>query len=461
MFITSLLLGSVTVALQAQCETWNGSPKEEEATNAHVLYRQFVKGQQISDIEELSEENFKIAFTNWQKAYELAPAADGQRPSHYSDGRLFYKVLANRTDDPAKKKEYMEMVMRLYDEQIQCYKNEEFLLGRKAFDMFYSPVFGYSDKTLETFKLAFEKGGKNSEYILLEPLAQLLAYMYENKKIGQKETQDLYNKAVEIADYNVENNKQYGQYYDAAKIRMTAHFAQIEDEVFDCSYFKEKLIPIYMEKSDSLDIIRYVYNKLKTQGCDTTETIMVEMRDKYLDLASEINVQLELERRSNNPCYDAAQLQKEGDYRRAMARYEECLSQTTDSDGKAQVYYSIAFIQTWQYGQYSEARENARRAAGLKPGWGKPYILIGDMYAKSSRSCGDDWDSRMAILAAIDKYAYARSIDREVADEANKRIGQYSSAIPERQDGFMRGVKEGQSVRVGCWIGETVQVRYK
>ena len=33
--------------------------------------------------------------------------------------------------DAAKKKELADWVMRLYDEQIQCYKNEGYLLGRK------------------------------------------------------------------------------------------------------------------------------------------------------------------------------------------------------------------------------------------------------------------------------------------------------------------------------------------
>ena len=76
------------------------------------------------------------------------------------------------------------------------------------------------------------------------------------------------------------------------------------------------------------------------------------------------------------------------------------------------------------------------------------------------RGC-DDWNSRLAVIAAIEKYGYAKSIDGEVADDANKRIGQYSDALPARQDGFMRGLKEGQSVPVGCGIGETVKLRFK
>ena len=74
---------------------------------------------------------------------------------------------------------------------------------------------------------------------------------------------------------------------------------------------------------------------------------------------------------------------------------------------------------------------------------------------------GDDWNQRLAIIAAIDKYQYARSIDSEVAGDANERISKYQSSLPDLSEGHMRGVKEGAKETVGCWIGETVKVRFK
>ena len=88
-------------------------------------------------------------------------------------------------------------------------------------------------------------------------------------------------------------------------------------------------------------------------------------------------------------------------------------------------------------------------------------MLIGDMYGSSARSCGDSWNQRLAILAAMEKYRYAKSIDSEVADDANSRLSKYAASMPSIEDGFQRGIKEGQTVTVGCWIGESVKVRYK
>lgn len=463
LFLITLLTVFVADTAFAQCATWNDSPQKEEAENAHVLYRGFLKGKQVADLEKLDAESFNIALENWKKVYELAPAADGNRPSHYTDGRKIYKALASKEADAAKKKEYNEMILSLYDAQMVCYKNEAYLWGRKAFDMFYMPGYGYSTTTLDAFKKAMELGGNATEYLVMDPLGQLVNYLYTAKKMPKEDVIKTYTDIETIANHNIKNNAKYKEYYESGFANFKNHLREIEGEVFDCAYFKEKLLPQYRENPDDLEVLKYVFVKLTQQGCDPEDPELAEVKGKYETVAAEINAKLEAERRINNPCYDATQLQKEEKYEEAFKRYQECLANSGDlePDAKAQVLYSMAFIQTWQFGQYAKARENARKAASLKPGWGKPYILIGDMYGKTSRSCGDDWNNRMAVLAAIEKYAYAKSIDPGVAEDANKRIGQYSGAKPEKQEGFMRGVKEGQSVKVGCWIGETVKVRFK
>jgi hypothetical protein len=111
--------------------------------------------------------------------------------------------------------------------------------------------------------------------------------------------------------------------------------------------------------------------------------------------------------------------------------------------------------------QYSQARATAYEAAKHRDGWGRPYMLIGDMYGSSARSCGDDWNQRLAIIAAIDKYNYAGSIDPEVARDARERVSKYNASLPDLSEGHMRGVKKGAKEQVGCWIGETVTVRFK
>ena len=304
--LVKLLIGFVPVlvfwnSLQGQCQNWNESDRKNEAENAHVIYRPFVKGKQPADLAKMSDEDFKIAFNNWKTAYEIAPAADGQRPFHFTDGRLLYKAMREKTEDAALDKEYGERILALYDQEVQCFDNEAYLLGRKGFDMFYMPEYGYRTETFEILKKALDKGGNATEYIVFEPLAQTSTYLYQNGKIGKEDVVEVVEKMEAVAVYNVENNKDYGQYYEAAQARMNSHLAPIEDEVFDCSYFKKKLLPQYQENPDDLEIIRYVYNKLRQQGCDSTDADLQGLRTKYESLAAEINAGLEAERRANDP----------------------------------------------------------------------------------------------------------------------------------------------------------------
>ena len=446
----------------AQCETWNDHPRQDEMEDAHVLYRGVVKGKTIDELANLSEEEFNLAYNNWKEVYEEAPAADGQRATHFSDGRKLLKAQYKKTSDAEEKKDLAKKIIGLYDQQIECYENEAFLLGRKGFDMFYMPEFGYSQETYDVMVEAVEKGGKETEYILLEPIGQVLVYFFKSGKITQKEAQEMYITLEAIAEHNIKSNERYNEYYESALSRMNAQFKEVEDDVFDCDYFKKKLMPEYEENPDDLEVVKYVYVKLRQQGCDTSQTTMQELKTQYESLAKAVNDSLEATRRLKNPCYDASQLQKEGNYDRALARYKECLESDRDSkdEAKAQIYYSIASIYLYRKNSPSSAVSNARKAASLDKDWGRPYLIIGDSYAKMGRNC-DDWTSRLAILAAMEKYRYAKSIDPSVAGDADKRLNQYYSAMPEQQEGFMRGVKEGQKVKVGCGIGETVTVRFK
>lgn len=449
----------------AQCGTWNDAPNSDAIQEWHVIYRQFVKNKQPEDLAKLDDGTFDIAFTNWEKCYEAAPNADGQRPSHFIDGRVLLKAKALRTDDAAAKKEFYDRALALYDAEIACYADKKgYLMGRQAYDKYNLYAYQQIGDPVEAFDLlesAIMEAGNSAEYILFEPLAYMGAFLFKAKRVDQPRAQATFSKAFEIAEYNIENNKEYGEYYKSSLLRAENQLSEVKSDIFDCQYFRSRLVPMYEANPDSLDLLKYVIAKLRSEGCDESEDFMVALDNKYKEMATEINAQLEAERRVNNPGYDAAQLQKEEKYAEAVDRYLEAVEQEEDPEVKAQFLYSVAFIQTWQLNQYSSARSNANKAAGLRDNWGKPYILLGDIYAKLGRISCDDWNSRLAVLAAIDKYNYARSIDSEVGDEASRRISNYSGSMPLKQEGFMRKINEGDTVTVGCGINERVRVRYQ
>ena len=241
---------------------------------------------------------------------------------------------------------------------------------------------------------------------------------------------------------------------------MLAKFAEIESEIFDCAYFKTKLEPMYNEKPDDPDVVKYVYNKLVQEGCEKEDPFLKKLQSTYETYAAEENARLQAEFEASNPGVVANRLYKEGDFENAILKYQEALESEEDADKRAQYYFNIASIQGRKTGQLREGRSNALKAAELRGNWGQPFILIGDIYPPAAKACGGDaWGQRIVILAAIDKYLHARAIDSSAADEANRKISIYNANRPKKDDAFMRGHKEGDNLKTGCWIGETTKLR--
>ena len=61
------------------CPRFTDAPNPEQILDEYVLYRDFMKAG-----------DWTGAFKKWQKVYEIAPAADGQRNTVFADGIRFY-----------------------------------------------------------------------------------------------------------------------------------------------------------------------------------------------------------------------------------------------------------------------------------------------------------------------------------------------------------------------------------
>ena len=473
MNITSKLISAALATLMllissntfGQCESWEGHPQQEDGENAHSIYRQAIKGKE-----------WDTAFEYWQQAYEIAPAADGKRDYHYTDGVILYVNMFKNETDEAKKAEYVGIIDGLYNDAIACYESKSitlkcgdsdeciqkrigYLQGRRAYEMFYSLASPYS-KNLEVIDKAFEASGLDTEYIVFDPLSRIVVWEFQKGRMDKDQAIAYYKKMEEIAQHNVINNESLSESYEQAWLAAQAQYRAIEKDVFDCEYFKPILQEEYQDDPSNPDVVKSVLVRLKRRGCPDDDPMVKEIDAVWKTYAAKVNAEKQAEFEANNPGSMAKKMYDEGDFEGAANKFQEAINAETDPLKKANYMNSLASIKFRKLSQYGEARSVAKKAASLKPNWGRPYMLIGDMYAKSARSCGDAWNQRLAIIAAIDKYAYAKSIDPSVSDEANSRISRYTSSLPEQTEGFMRGVKEGQTVTVGCWIGESVKVRY-
>jgi tetratricopeptide (TPR) repeat protein len=152
---------------------------------------------------------------------------------------------------------------------------------------------------------------------------------------------------------------------------------------------------------------------------------------------------------------------KRQDYTKALEFYGYALDNEVDELNKAQ--YAFRLAQTYgAMDKNQRAKTLALKAATYRSGWGEPYILIGDLYAKSSRQCGElqtEFLKRVGYWAAIDKYEYAKGLDPSTTQKADERILKYSKQMPSKTDIFTEGLLDVPTYSISCWYTETVKVR--
>ncbi len=446
--IALISLGLSTFA-QAQCETWNNKPNMDDLVQDHVVYKGFLKDEKYND-----------AFPYWEKVFKAAPYADGRRTDQFYDGQqLYIRKFAAATNE-AEKDNYRKQALALFDQEASCTGISGPVMGRKGYYMFYNLASPYPE-TYKALKQAVDAGGNAIEYIVLVPMAYVLVDQFTNKRVTVEEARDVFSKLISTTDAQIAAGVAYAAQYQQAKDAMMPTLEQIEGKIFDCEWFKSRLEPIYRANQEDGEKIKEIYVKLANQNCSESDPLLLELKAKYEIYAAEVNSKLLAEFHQKNPAAHAASLYENGKYSDALSKYKDALEIETENDKKADYYYGMASIEFRQMEHYATARDYARKALKLRPNWGLPLLLIGDMYARSYRACGNtDFEQRCVILAAIEKYQEAKSLDPSIASQANERISRYLSARPSYEDGHMLGKAEGQGFAIGCWIGETVTLRF-
>lgn len=464
--VGAIILALAPGVMWAQCGTFDESPRGSDGLDALSVYRQAMK-----------MEDWQLAYEQWQIAYDIAPAADGTRDVIFMDGAQLYVKRYQEETDPEKKKSYAQKALNLYDQCVACYeagkirpdnctedaciqKQVGIVLGRKAYDMFYSLASPYSE-VLATLQRSLELSGNNAEYVIIAPFATVLTYQFSHDKVDAMTARKNILDLQAMIDYNLQHNKTYAQYYQQGKEYADAQFAKIEGAVFDWKYFKGKFQAEYNADPDNYDNIKAMIARLKSQDTPENDEFLMMLEEKWAVYAEKENARIQAELEQKYPNLAAKRLFDEGNYEESITKYKEAINSSESDEDKSSYWFAIASIEFRKLGRYGTARESAQKAARLRPNWGRPFMLIGDMYGATAGKCGDAWQQSLAILAAIEKYKYAKSVDSEVAKEAQGRINTYWESRPSQDLGFMQNIREGDKVKVDCWIGETVTVDYK
>lgn len=141
---------------------------------------------------------------------------------------------------------------------------------------------------------------------------------------------------------------------------------------------------------------------------------------------------------------------------KALEYFKQSESLETKGSDKAKVNFKIAELYK-RKGSKSNARTYYQKALRQKPSMGICYLRISKMIADSANACGDNKFNKQAVYWLAAKYAdKAAKVDPSLRKTAKKTAKSYRALAPSKTDIFNN--TEIKSVKIGCWIRETIKV---
>jgi tetratricopeptide (TPR) repeat protein len=380
---------------------------------------------------------------HWRYVFQNAP---GARQTTHLDGVKIFKTLADNEKDAAKKAKFVDTVLLIFDKRLECFGMDGEVLGRKGVEMV---TYQRDEKeTFETLKKAVEMEKAKTPAFILYYYVFSAVNAFRKEIINADELLKIYNDVTDYIEKNVKNGvKDADKYKDT---QGTVDELIAGTGILNCDNLKAIFEKQYKENPNDKDLWNKIYTQMRAAKC-ADDPLFIEVTEKLYQTEPD-------EGKARILAYAFISSKN---YSKAVTYFKAAAEFAPENDKKAEYWLKVSEIQQ-NLGDYESSRASALKAASLKPGWGEPYLQIGDLYASSGSKCGSGtgFESQVVVWTAIDMYEKAKSVDASVASKANAKIANYSKYMPSKEECFFRSLKEGDSFKVECWINETTKVRY-
>ena len=457
--LAPIMFLSLQAEAQVESETLKYGPDKELCEQNLSIYIEFYK-----------QKNYKDAYKPWAYLFNNAPK---RTKNIYLHGPKIIKGLIKNLDDQSRLTSLVDSLIMIYDQRNVYYPGKEaYVIGMKGADMYK-----YMKTTTEGLQASYEVLRSSFEMAANASTASVLNYYFlATTKLVQAKELKVEDLIALFSDLSGVIS------YKEAKLTQDIYNAQQSEEL---SAKEQKLLKKNKKELKTLGDVKT--NLEKTLAPHATCEKLVELYAKNFeqnkeDLAwmkraakllnkkecteSDIFFTISEALYNIDPSPSAAanmgiRSLKRKDYEKAEVFYTYALENESDEINKAQ--YAFRLAQT--YGAMNKnnyAKTYALKAANFRSGWGEPYLLIGDLYAKTSRQCGElktEFLKRVGYWAAIDKYEYAKRLDPQLIAKANERIEKYAEQMPSKTDIFTEGLIDEPMYKIECWYTETVKIR--
>jgi tetratricopeptide (TPR) repeat protein len=379
--------------------------------------------------------------------YENCPTANR---AIYTYGEKILEWKIANEQDATKKQAFIDKAIELYDKWVKYKADATYpkgrILGRKA-----CTYINYNEGTkivaYNWLKESVTTQGEKSE---LNALQQFVIVSYEKYKADASFAEQFINDYLtvsEIADAKAKNPEEKNKAaYATVKTNSDALF--LASGVADCATLDNIFKLKVEENSTNVDYLNTILSCYRRLRCNESSVFF-----KASEFAHKISPTAE----SANGCAEMSY--KNEKYDEAIAYYEEAVKLATDVLQKSDYQFKMAQICS-KLNRYSKAREYARLALSNNPNDGRPYLLIGSLYAQS-KIYDDATLQKTVYWVAVDKFEQAKRVDPEnCTEDANRMISTYKKYYPSKEEVFMHpDLQHGKTFRVEGWIGESTVCR--
>jgi tetratricopeptide (TPR) repeat protein len=443
LFLAAAMIAGISITSEVSAQgvkKYGETPEDSvECIMNLSLYTEFYKQWKGSGYKNASIHD---AIGPWRKVYQGCPAA---RLGTYVDGiKMFTYFVKNEKDENAKNA-YIDSIMTLYDTRIQYFGKEGYVLGRKGVGLYSYRVEDY-EEVFNILTRSIELEGNATYPDVLVFFMRATKKMIDEGKASEDIIFDNYDLSSKIIEHNLVAQKD-----NAKKLANWENVRGNIDLTFEpfatCDAIIKIYTPKFQENPEDLKMLKKLTKLLDRKKCTEDQL--------YFDATSAL---YDLEPSPEAAYFIGKMLMKNMEYAKAIDYLKEG-EKLEDSEVRADCFLYIAECYRTQK-NYSSARTYALKSASERPDDGNPYIMIGDMYAASSNSCGsNDIEKKAVYWVAVDKYYKAKQVDPESAEVANDRIKSYSIYFPPKEDIFFHNLNEGDEFIVECWINEKTKIR--
>lgn len=412
-----------------------------KTTPAYSIYRESFKQGLYAD-----------ALPQWRNMFLKAP---GFRKQTHLDGITMYSALIQKENDKTLRQAYIDTLFQIYNKQIECFGEDEYVLGKKAMDL---QKYGKNTDLPEVLSL-LEKyikiTGEKAFYYYVQTYFKVLVNQVGKNGITEEYAINKYDEITTIVDKNIANtsskyNKEYKEVKSVIDDLYTTNFAD-KSNPEDCAKLLEIYLKKYKANPNDLATIKSVY--LKTKGC-ADSTTNVELLEKLNKLAPNYTFATRL----------ANIYIKYKMYDTAIVLYQNALAVESDTLKKADLNYYISFMK-YAKEDFPASRDFAKEAIKYNPLHSRAYNLIGLLYLSSGPLCGPGtgFQSQIVLWPAFDYFNKVIEInaDADLVTEAQKYISDYSKYLPTKAEITAKKLTVGGPYTVKCWINEETTVKVK